>query len=63
MFDEIEIDDAVSRRMQSTLWLEESDRSRSKRQAMIGFLTSQVGPSHTLLDEPPHSGERTEERK
>ena len=30
---------------------------------MIGFLTSQVGPSRTRLDEPPHRKERTKKRK
>lgn len=49
MFDEIEIDGAVSRLVGSTLWLGESDPGCSRRPAMIGFLTSrQVGPCRTV---------------
>lgn len=30
---------------------------------MIGFLTSEVGPSRTRVDEPPHRKKRTKKRK
>lgn len=48
MSDELEMDDTVSGLMGSTVWLEEVDRGRSRRQAMIGFLTRQVGPCRTI---------------